>query len=158
MKYLEFTIYILFALSAISCSQSEPFITIDKYPKFKLVNINEEKKEIALQLTNSQGRVEYIKELHYISREFPEIEESFYTRFCGDNVLVVVIKQLINTGVSTGYNYWDMIISPENGDLIEMLERGKMIDKEAGEIISNDQEATIAMLKSGVQSAKFCKK
>lgn len=158
MKYLKFTIYIFFALSAISCSQSEPFITVDKYPKFKLVSINEEKKEIALQLTNSQGRVEHINELHYISREYPEIQEAFYTIFCGGNVLVVVVKQLINTGVSTGYNYWDMIISPKNGQLIKMLERGEMVDKEAGEIISNDQKATITMLKSGVHPASFCQK
>lgn len=105
-----------------------------------------------LKLRNRKGMT-VIRKLDTGPGETPSARESFYSVICGKKTLVLVLRQGVNTGVSEGKYYFNVLINPADGKWITTFEAGEVGDKETKEIISDNQKAVIAKLKTGVDSA-----
>lgn len=102
-----------------------------------------------LKLRNRKGMI-VVSKLDTGPGETPSVRENFYSVICGKETLVLVLRQGVNTGVSEGKYYFNVLINPADGKVITTFEAGEVLDKETKEIISDDQKAVIAKLKAGV--------
>lgn len=102
-----------------------------------------------LKLRDRKGMI-VVSKLDTGPGETPSVRENFYSVICGKETLVLVLRQGVNTGVSEGKYYFNVLINPADGKVITTFEAGEVLDKETKEIISDDQKAVIAKLKTGV--------
>ncbi len=135
---------------------TESFLAKGELPKLDLVGMDREKMEITLKLTNQHDVLKTIG-LDINPGEPPVVKNSFYTKFCGQDVLVVVVAQSNNNGISSGVFYSNIVFNPQTAEVVKVLETGVFEDKETGEMISNDQAPTLAKLKADQHSEYLCK-
>jgi hypothetical protein len=126
-----------------------PFLVPGEIPKVAVTKGGEDGIEIFVRLTNRTGKT--IE--NWVAGdpgEAPNPTEIFYTTVCGKKTLILVLRQGVNTGVSTGKYYFNVLIDPVTGDWITTFSAGEVRDKETGEIISDNQKAVLAKLKAGI--------
>jgi hypothetical protein len=131
----------------------ETFLNKDEELTLKLTPQNQYEMELELINANNQSRK---ISLENSPGEQPNIKQHFYTTYCNKDSLVVVLKQGVNTGVSVGSLYWNVLINIKDGSLIRVTNEGEVKDKETGEVISDGQKQAILKLKSGEQSKAMC--
>ena len=107
--------------------------------------------DIYVRLTNSMG----VSVDNWVSDDPAHLyeydgTEIIYSTACGKEVLVVVVKAGVNTGVSVGTAYHNALLDPATGEWITTFQGGEVKDRETGEIISDDQKAILAKLKAGI--------
>lgn len=133
------------------------YLTYTEVPNFKIIlRDTGGAKDITLQIFNKRGEVKSIEVMGNPS-ESTELHDHFYSNFCGKHVLIAVVRQWINTHESGGWTYYNIIISPEKGELVKILEGDDSEIKVGGEIISYDQSQLAHALKSGKSSSSMCK-
>lgn len=135
---------------AVAIAQVEArFLAKDEMPEIEVIKGGEDGIEIFVRLKNRAG-----KSLeNWVSSdpgETPNLLESFYTPACNKEVLVLVLRQGVNTGASEGKYYFNALIDPATGDWITTFSAGEVWDKETSESISNKQKAVLAKLKAGI--------
>lgn len=159
MKILKF-ILIGVCISFSACSKTETgsttvasqelkavFLENDEIPSIEL-NMDADS-SIMLKVQNRKGIV-VTHELGVSPGYDPDLKESFYSMICGKKTLVLVISQEVKSAVSAGPYFDNVLINPEDGKIITTFEAGEVVDRETGEIISDDQKAVIGKLKAGV--------
>jgi len=139
--------------AAVRNTTESMFLKEGEVPKLKLTIVNNE--EMVLTLESLENKVRELS-LPNDSGGDSKINEHFLTDYCGLNVLVVVLRQPVNTGISHGYYYVNAVVNIKDGSLIKIIEEGEVSDKETGEIISDGQKNAIAQLKSGKQPSTMC--
>lgn len=173
MKILNI-VFIGLCLSNTACSKNETApipvnntsaetgATTQKYESFlsdketPAVEIHDESNGVvSLRLRNHKD-VSIANTLEINSGELPIAGEVFYSTVCGKLVLVLVLKQGVNTAVSTGTYYYDALIDPTNGKLLTSFEAGEVTDVETKEIISDEQKSLIKKLRAGVDIGGDC--
>lgn len=110
-----------------------------------------EEVDIYVRLTNSMG----VSVDNWISDDPAHLyeydgTEVVYSTACGKEVLVVVVRTDVNTGVSVGTGYHNALFDPATGEWIATFLGGEIKDRETGEIISDDQKTILAKLKAGI--------
>lgn len=90
--------------------------------------------KMTLKLTNQRCVLKTIR-LDISPGEAPVVKNSFYTKLCGQDLLLAVVAQSNNNWVSWGVFYTNVVINPENGSLIKEFGAGEFQDKETGEMI-----------------------
>lgn len=131
-----------------------PFLSKTDTPEITFNEINDlyfslkvksKEKIILIKLDNSPG-------------EGNILIENFFANFCEKEVFVIVLQNFNSKGDSYGSFYNNIIINPENGNLIKVLEGGEFKDKETNKIVSDDQKNIISMLKSNSFITQKCTK
>ncbi len=106
-------------------------------PKFKVILTDSNgAKDITLQIFNKKVELKSIEIIGNPS-ESTEVLDNFYTNFCNKKVLVVVIRQWMNTSIDYGGLYYNALINVEDGSLLKVFTESEVKDKETNEIISN---------------------
>lgn len=133
------------------------FLTYTEDPSFKIIlKDTGGAKDITLQIFNKRGETKSIEVMGNPS-ESTELQDHFYSNFCGKHMLIAVVRQWINTHESAGWTYYNIIINPEKGELVKILEGDDSEIKIGDEIISYDQSQLAHALKSGNSSSSMCK-
>lgn len=131
------------------------FVTIPIFPIIEVLEYSDE--FFAVNLTNNKNKKKQVL-VDKNPGEIPIIDNKFFSKYCDQSVLIVILKQDINTGVSHGSFYSNIVIDIQNGALIKIIEAGKVNDKQTNEIISNDQKNVISALKSNSSKEQKCSK
>ncbi|MCL6557166.1 MAG: hypothetical protein K6T56_12515 [Burkholderiales bacterium] len=127
-----------------------PFLTPREIPKVEVTKGGEDGIEIFVRLINRAGESVENWVASDPNREDPSFVKAFYTKACGKEALILVLHQGVNTGVSAGSHFFNVLIDPVTGDWITTFSAGEVRDKETGEIISDDQKAVLVKLKAGI--------
>lgn len=156
--------------AAASLQPQAPFLAKGEIPRVKAFKLGEDEArltEAALQkvetfiggkdvdiyvrLTNRAGRTidNWVSDdpAHLYDGAEAEV---LYSTACGKEVLVVLVKTDVNTGVSVGTAYHNALFDPETGEWITTFLGAEIKDRDTGEPISDDQKAILTKLKAGV--------
>ena len=169
MKILFFWTIVLCALQISGCSDTDRptnhasgqkannsnILMASEKPSLSIVDVDDDH-YILLVSDKGKGRMEF--HLEKSGGVLPEIVNSFFSNYCGKKVLIIVLEGEVNTGVSYGSDYANVVIDIASGKILDEIHAGEVSDKETNEVISNNQKEAILKLKSGVQSADECQK
>jgi hypothetical protein len=133
----------------------DAFVTEPLFPNVEIVEKSDEVNFV--NLTNSQNkRIQFSIDKN--PGEQPIIFDKFFTKFCQKSALIIVLVQGVNTGVSHGKYYINMVIDTQSGLLIKTIEAGEISDKQTNEVISDDQKSAISALRSSSSKDQKCSK
>lgn len=171
MKIISnFFVLSLFCLSIAACSKSEtpdtskvdqnitterelPFLAENEIPKISTSDhpFDDEFGDLVIEvrLTNQHGS-SVVNHISVSPSNGPVSNEHFYTTACRKRVLVLVLWQPVDAGVSTGTSYYNALFDPATGEWITTFGGGEFKDRETGEIITDGQKAVLAKLKVGI--------
>lgn len=83
-------------------------------------------------------------------------DELVGTEFCEMPAVVVTLASNVNTGVSTGTLYANVVVDAQDPKVLAVFTAGEVNDKEDGSVISDDQDETVELLREGTSEDEYC--
>lgn len=130
-------------------------VMTSEQPSLSIVDVDDDHYGLLIS-DRGKNRTEFRLEKN--GGKLPKIADSFFSNYCRNKVLIVVLAADASTGITYGRVYENLVIAISLDKILNDFIAGEVFDKETNEVISNNQKQTIAKLKSGVQSADECQK
>lgn len=127
--------------------QQQPELTVGARQKI-IDLVADAEEDIFVRLKNSTGdrRDSWVAEN---PEETPMLAEIFYSRFCNQDTLVVVLRQGVNRAVSAGTIYLNVLFEPTSGEWLTTMQGGEIKDTATGQMITDNQSKLLEKLKLG---------
>ena len=86
----------------------------------------------------------------------PSVHDSFESTYCETPVQVVIVATAVNTAISVGTIYENLIFDTDDQELVAEYSGGEVVDREDESVISDDQPELEQTLRDGVHDPERC--